>query len=147
MEDTMDPATFIVTALAGAILKEVATDTYKTVKRKLVNVFDLGTVVDALEKEPADEDTRDFVSKKLAKSGALDDPTVVEGADAIATELEKLPEDTALGAYLTVKDIRAEAATFRRMKVRGGGHAEFNEIELRGQLTVEDIEVGDDRKP
>lgn len=142
----MDPATFIVTALAGAVLKEVATDTYKAVKDKVVDVFDLGTAVDALEKEPADEDARDFLSKKLAKSGALDDPTVVEGADAIATELEKLPEDTPLGANLTVRNIRAEAATFRRVKVRGGGRAEFDTIDLRGRLTVKDVDVGDDRK-
>ena len=35
----MDPATFVVTTLAGALLNEVATDTYKTVKAVLVGRF------------------------------------------------------------------------------------------------------------
>jgi hypothetical protein len=142
----MDPATFIVTTLAGAFLKEIATDTYKAVKGKLVETFGLGTAVEAVEQKPDDEDAREFLAKKLAKSRALDDPEVVNGVDKISAQLEKLPEDTPLGANLTVKDIKAQAATFRRLKVHGGGKAEFSKLDLSGQLTVEDVEVGDDRK-
>ena len=69
----MEPATFVVTALAGAVLKEVATDSYKAVKAKLVGVFGLGKAVEAVEEEPDDADARAFLAAKVAKSGALED--------------------------------------------------------------------------
>ena len=142
----MDPATFIATALAGAVLKEVATDTYKAVKARLVETFKLGSGVEMLERDPADEDARRFLESKLAKSGAAADAEVQAMAEAIAEEIRKLPADTPLGAHLTVRDIEAEAAEFRRNRIRSGGSASFEEMKLRGRLLVEDTEVGDDRK-
>lgn len=143
----MDPVTtFVASAMAGAALKEVATDAYKSLKARLVDRFGLGTSIAALEADPDDEDVRQLVATKLAKTGADKDPLVQEAADRIGAELERLPDDTRLGATLTVGDVRAMSAEFRRNRVYGGGSATFEKMEITGTLIVEDNEVGDDRK-
>ena len=142
----MEPATFVASALAGAFLKEVAVDAYKAAKARLLDVFHLGTSVAALESAPEADSARNFLAATLSESGAVNDGTVISLAQEIAAELEKLPDDTRLGASLTVKDIKAEAATFRRIKIHGGGQAVFSGIEAKRRLVAEDIEVGDDRK-
>ncbi|MBY3516738.1 hypothetical protein J3P71_10615 [Rhizobium leguminosarum] len=143
----MEPATFIVTTLAGAFLKDIAADTYNTIKGKLVDQFGLGKAVETVEETPDDEDAREFLAKKLAKSGALEDAEILSGVEKISAELQKLPNETPLGANLSVKDIKAQVATFRRLKIHGGGKAKFETIAVQSHLTVEDVEVGDDRKP
>lgn len=142
----MDPASFAITTLAASLLRDVASDTYKAVKTKLVETFGLGPAMNALEEDPTDIDNRNFLESKLSRSGAIEDATIVEGIGVIAAELEKLPDDTPIVAQLTVRDIKAHAASFRRMKVHGGGRAEFSGIDVARSLTVEDIEVGDDRR-
>jgi len=141
----MEPGMFIATALAGAVLKEVATDAYKAVKSRLIDAFDLATAVEAVEKKPEAESARTYLASTLNESGAIEDAEVLSAANVIVAELEKLPDETRLGANLTVKDIKAEAAEFRRIRVFGGGTAEFRNIEGKS-LKVEDIIVGDDRK-
>ena len=140
----MEPATFVVTALAGAVLKEVATDSYKAVKAKLVEVFGLGKAVEAVEEDPGDEDARAFLAAKVAKSGALDDAEVVQAVDAIAAALEKLPAGTGLGASMTVENIKAERVEFLRNTVHAGGALTARDIE-GGEVRFEGNVVGDDR--
>lgn len=142
----MDPATFVVTALAGALLKEVATDSYNALKARLVEKFGLETAVEVLEKSPDDEDVRELAVRKLAKSPAIDDAEVIDGAELIVSELARLPEDTPLGASLTVRDLKAEAVEFRKNRVRGGGAILVERIETPGRIVFEDNNVGDDRK-
>lgn len=139
-------STFIASAMAGAILKEIATDTYKALKARLVEHFGLEASVATLEHSPDDEDAREFMAKKLSKTEAIKDATVLDAAEQIATELEKLPNDTALGAKLTVRDIRASSAKFRRNSILSGGVATFGNMDIKEELIVEDNVVGDDRK-
>lgn len=142
----MDVAVFVVSTLAGAWLKEVAVDSYRLIKSRLGETFKAGAVIEALEQDPNDLDTRDFLAKKLTKSGAIEDSQILTAAQLIAAELEKLPDDTPLGANLTVRDLKAKAVEFRRNRIHPGGTATFEKIEVTGRLIVEDNEVGDDRK-
>ncbi|TBD71604.1 hypothetical protein [Rhizobium ruizarguesonis] len=142
----MEPATFVVTALAGALLKEVAVDSYQLVKTKLVEVFGLTTPLTALEEAPGDEDARTFLSKRLVSSKAVDDPQILSGVEKIIEALAQLPDDTPIFASLNVRGLKAEAAEFRRNRIGAGGAANFEQIELSGRLTVEDNQIGDDRK-
>lgn len=95
----MDPATFVVTTLAVALINEVATDSYKAVKVRLVNVFGLGTAVEMLEEAASDEDTRDFAAKKLAKSSAIEDAEV-SPAPLGARRLIRMEPDRPAAAFL-----------------------------------------------
>jgi hypothetical protein len=142
----MDPATFVISALAGAVLKEVATDSYKAVKARLVGLFGLDAPMEALEKAPADEDVREFAAKQLAKSGALQDAEVLDAAEVITSELEKLPEDTPLFAALTVRDLKAESVEFRSNRVHQGGSILAERIDTPGKIVFEGNVVGDDGK-
>ena len=142
----MDPATFVVTTLAGALLKEVAADGYSSVKAVLVNRFGLGKAVEVLEEAPGDEDARNFAVKRLAKSPAIEDAEVLDGAALVAAELERLPEDTSLGASLTVRDLKAKSIEFRNNRVRAGGSILAERIEAAGKIVFEGNEAGDDRK-
>lgn len=142
----MDPATFVVTTLAGALLKDVAADGYKAVKAKLVDTFGLGSAVEVLEADPDDSDAREFAAKKLTKSPAIKDAEVLGGVELIAGELGKLPDDTPLGASLTVRDLKAESVEFRNNRVRGGGAILAERIKTPGKIVFEDNEVGDDGK-
>lgn len=142
----MDPATFVVTALAGAVLKEVATDGYKAVKARLADAFGLGPAVELLEADPEDADARAFAAAKLANSPAVEDAEVLDGVAQIAVELEKLPDDTPIGASLTVRDLKAEAVEFRNNCVRPGGAILAERIEAKSRIVFEGNKVGDDRK-
>lgn len=142
----MDWAAFVTTTLAGALLKQLATDAYKAVKDRLSSAFGLGAVVGTLEKEPADAVTREFVAKKLAASGALEDQAVRDGTARIADELTRLPPDTPLGASLTVRDLEAASVVFRNNCVRPGGAMSVEAIKATGTILFEGNEVGDDRK-
>ena len=143
----MDPVTtFVASAMAGAVLKDVAADAYKALKTRLIDRFGLGASVAALDADPDDGDVRRHVAAKLAETEADKDPLILEAADRIGAELERLPDDTRLGATLTVRDVRAMSAEFRRNRIYGGGSATFEKMELEGTLIVEDNEVGDHRK-
>lgn len=142
----MDLATFVITALAGSLLKEVATDSYKLVKARLVEAFGLGKAMEMLEADPDDADARDYAVKKLARSAAIEDAAVLDKAESIAKELEKLPEDTPLGASLTVRDLKAESVEFRNNRARGGGSIVAERIQATGKIVFEGNEAGDDRK-
>jgi hypothetical protein len=112
----------------------------------LVDKFGLGTAVKVLETSPEDEDVRELVVKRLTKSPAIEDADVIGGAELIVGELEKLPDDTPLGASLTVRDLKAEAVEFRNNRVREGGAMLVERIETPGRVVFEGNEVGDDRK-
>ena len=142
----MEPATFVASALAGAFLKEVAVDAYKAAKARLLDVFHLGTSVAALESAPEADSARNFLAATLSESGAVDDGTVISLAQEIAAELEKLPDDTGLGASLTVKDIKAATVTLRDIEIFGRSRAEITGIDAQGRVIAERIKVGDDRK-
>ena len=143
----MDPiTTFIASTMAGAVLKEVANDAYKALRARLVEHFGLQPSIAALESSPDDEAFRQLMARKLAETKADKDPLVLKDADRIGAELERLPDDTRLGPTLTVRDIRALSAEFRRIRVHGGGSATFEKMNIEGRLIVEDNEVGDDRK-
>jgi hypothetical protein len=142
----MEIAAFIASAMAGAVLKGIATDAYAAVKTRLIDHFGLGPSVKALESDPGDEDMRGLIEGKLVKSRAIEDAVILDEVEKIAAELEKLPADTPLGATLTVRDFSAGHAEFRNNRIRAGGSATFEGIAVSGNFIVEGNEIGDDRK-
>ncbi len=139
----MDMAIFIASAMAGAVLKEVAKDAYTSVKQRLCDAFGLGVTVELLEAEPGGQLEQEFLGKKLLESGAVEDAIILDGAAQIADELTKLPDDTPLGASMTIKDFKAARAIFEDIRVRAGASMKVEKFDVKGTATFKKIQVGD----
>ena len=139
----MEVGIFIASAMAGAVLKEVATDTYTIVKQRLSDAFGLGATIELLEAEPGGQLEQEFLGKKLLESGAVEDATILEGVAQIADELTKLPDDTPLGAAMTIKDFKAARTRFEDIRIREGASMTVEKFEVEGTASFKNIQIGD----
>ncbi len=55
----------------------------------------------------------------------------------------KLPDDTPLGASMTIKDFKAARATFEDIRVRAGASLSVEKFDVTGAATFRNIKVGD----
>jgi len=129
--------------MAGAVLREVAKDAYSSVKQRLSDAFGLGATIKLLEAEPGGQLEQEFLGKKLLESGAVEDAIILDGAAQIADELTKLPDDTPLGASMTIKDFKAARASFEDILIRAGASMKVEKFDVSGTATFKNIQVGD----
>ena len=139
----MEIAVFIASAMAGAVLKEVAKDAYASVKQRLSDAFGLGATIELLETEPGGKLEQEILGKKLLESGAVEDAIILDGAAQIADELTKLTDDTPLGSSMTIKDFKAARASFEDIRIRAGAAMKVEKFDVKGTATFKNIQVGE----
>ena len=139
----MDPVSFVVTTVAGAVLKKLAEDSYGGLKKKLIQLIG-PSAVQAVEADPASEHARKFLGEQIEKSDAArSDPELPRLAVAVADELAKLPDEEDLGGNISVRDIKAgRNIVVRQLEANPGSGISIEGIRASGTARFENLQSG-----
>lgn len=139
----MDPISFVVTTLAGAVLKKLGDDSYSALKAKIVALIG-GTGVQAVEAKPESPAARALLAEQIGESQpALRDAELPVLATRVADALAALPEEEPLGGGITVRDIRAgRDIMITLLQANPGGGISIDGLRASGQVRIEGLVAG-----
>ncbi len=138
-EDIMEYAAFVVKALVGGVLSEVAKGAYRGVVGYLKDKPKLGGAVAMLEENPEGETEQKLLAERLVDSDALSHPEFRAKVDILVQALKNAKE-VSPQARVLIEDIKANEAYFRRIETEGGAGVTVKKVEA-DILVVEDITV------
>jgi hypothetical protein len=151
----MDPITLIVTALAtGAVAglkptaEKVVKDAYEGLKKIIKDKYERSQkAMPVLEDDPAAEDSKALVRKRLEEEGAAGDEDLLRQAQAVLQAVQERDADAARAAGVQIEDLKAGANVRIEDIVSTTGPVGVRRVQADQDITIGGIRVGETEPP
>jgi len=115
-----EAATFVVKAMAGAVLSQGAKDAYGAVRDYLNDRIGIGTAVTMLEENPAGETEQKLLAERLTEATVLGHSDFRKKVEILVEELKRSsPQSTQ--AIVLIEEIKGKETAFRNIIAEGSG--------------------------